>query len=277
MERKILEKGDFHIIDTNGCEFGYELIQCVPHAYYLHCKGVQVVVLTSTNMERFYYFLPRNQVYSKYKSREFTYPDGTELNDIHYDEFNPTEWTSPNYVDHFKDYDLDLINYKVTDSKPLLMISNKYTFEHLRPPVNYLSLPLLDTLLSKLKMIYTVIYNRPRPLAVPQDRDQDHLPFGDWVMIKEKHPEVIDLNELDTDVDYNTRQIVLASRCSKFISVQGGTSILSSLFGGENLIYAFNGEELKYNSYSWYNKFSGTEVEHFNDWNNLYNRVIEKW
>ena len=49
------------------------------------------------------------------------------------------------------------------------------------------------------------------------------------------------------------------------------------MFGGENLIYAFSGEELEVNSYSWYSKFSGANIEHFNDWNNLYNKVISKW
>ncbi len=277
MERRNILAGEVHIIDTNGCEFGYEMIQCLPHAFYLHQKGVKVVVLTSTNMENFYYFLPREQVYTKYKSREYNYPDGTELNDIHWGVFEPKEWQGANYVDRFKDYDLDLIRYKGNLDKPLVMISNKYTLEHLKPPCNYLPLPLLDALFSYLKDKYTIIYNRPRPTAVSQDRDQEHQVFGDWMMIKEKHPEVIDLNELDTDVDYNTRQIVLASRCEKFISVQGGTSILSSMFGGENLIYAFNGEELKFNSYSWYNKFSGANIEHFNDWNNLYSKVVEKW
>jgi hypothetical protein len=157
------------------------------------------------------------------------------------------------------------------------MVSNKYTWERLKPPVNYLPLDLLDSLFTRFKSKYTILYNRPRASAVPQDRAQEHLDFGDWYMIKEKHPEVVDLNELDTHTDYNTRQIVLASRCEKFISVQGGTSIFSSMFGGENMIYAYAGEELEFNSYSWYNKFSRAKVEHFNDWNNLHNKVIEKW
>lgn len=273
------KSGGIHLIDTNGCEFGYEMIQCVPHAYYRHLQGENVVVLTSKNMEEFYYFLHPSQVYTKYQSREFNYPDGTELNDIHWDNFDPKQWVGPNYSEYYKDYDLDLLGFlyhKHLFDKPLMFISNKYTQEWLNPPVNFLNLELLDKLFSRFKDTYTIFYNRPRPESVPQDRAQEHYPFGDWNLIKDKHPEVIDLNNFKRD-NYNKLQIVLASKTKKFISVQGGTSILSSMFGGENIVFARKGEELKRSSFSWYNRFAGTKVTNFNDYNKLYDKVDKEW
>lgn len=271
--------GGVHVIDTNGCEFGYELIQCVPHAYYRHLQGEEVVVLTSTNMQEWYYFLPKSNVYTKYKSREFTYPDGTELNDIHWDNFNPQMWEGPNYTDHYKDFDLDLLGFgdkKFIFDKPLMFISNKYTKEWLNPPINFLNLELLDKLFTRFKDSYTILYNRPRPQNVPQDRAQEHFEFDDWNLIKSKHKEVIDLNDYSKD-NFNRLQVILASRTKKFISVQGGTSIISSMFGGENVIFARKGTELTKNSYSWYNRFADTKVSHYNDYDELYNKVNKEW
>lgn len=269
------------IVDTNGCEFGYELIMCLPYAYYKHKEGEQVVVLTSQKMEEWYCFLPSDQVYAKYKSREFNYPDGTELKDIHFDNFNPKYWAgAPNYTEYYKDFDMDLLGFsgnkrKLLD-KPLMFISNKYTKEWLNPPINYLSLELLDALFNRFKEKYTIIYNRPRPTEVPQDRDQEHFPFGDWDLIANKHPEVVDLNN-HVKGSYNRTQVILASKASKFISVQGGTSIISSCFGGENLIYAKKGVEITKNSYSWYNRFAGTQVSSFDNYEQLYNTADKLW
>jgi hypothetical protein len=59
---------------------------------------------------------------------------------------------------------------------------------------------------------------------------------------------------------FNTFQMAVLAGAKLFVSVQGGTSILSSYFGGTNLILAKRGQELGCKSYSWYPHLSGCKI-----------------
>lgn len=273
-----MKSGPTKIVDTNGCEFGYELIMVLPYVHYLHQNNFRVSLTTAKGMDEFYYFLPEEQLFTKYNAREWEFPHNTELKDIHYEKFPAKQWLSPNYRERFKNYDYDLINIpKEAQEKPFVMISNKYTKEWLNPPTNFLSIETLETLFELLSPHYTVFYNRPRPKSVPQDRDQEHFEFNDWQLIKDKYPQVLDLNELVIPHEYNLAQLAIGAKCTKFISVQGGTSIISSLFGGDNLVYSVKGKEIEVNSYSWYNEFAGTHVRDFRNYDDIIKVVKEEW
>lgn len=253
------------VVDTNACEFGYELIMVLPYVYYLNKNNIPVKVLTSKGMREFYYFLSSEQYVEKYDVRTDRHPLNTRLKSIHFPTLDTTEWEFPNYIDRYKDVKLDVGN-----EKPLLIISNKFTREWFNDPVNFLDVNTLDILLSKLKERYTVIYNRPLPTMIVED-SQTSYKLGDYELIKEEHPEVLDMNNIaiQNQIPFNILQLILGSKCEKFISVQGGNSILSSIFGGTNLIYAIKGGELLNNSFSWYNKFSGTNIKHFTAYKDL--------
>ena len=56
---------------------------------------------------------------------------------------------------------------------------------------------------------------------------------------------------------------MLYANCNLFVTVQGGSSILGSYFGGVNIIYAVGGHEVnpKIDSYrNWYHEFSGAKI-----------------
>lgn len=258
------------IVDTNGCEFGYELIMVLPYVYYLSRLGKDVKVITCRGMRSFYYFLPEERYEERYFSRKYSFPIGTQLKTIHFPILDLKSWVYPNYSNKYKKYLL-----KTKFSKPILIISNKYTSEWNNPPINYLSLETLSSLFTKLSDRYCIIYNRCSTNSIPGDAQHQYT-FEDHSLIEKNYPYVYDINKVyDTeDYDFNTLQLILGSKAVKFISVQGGTSILYSSFGKENNIYAIKGGEVDNNSYlNWYSQFSNATIRHFTDYSSLINSI----
>jgi len=247
-------------IDTLACEFGYEIIMVVPYANYLHENGQPVTVITSRGMRVFYHFLPEDRVIERYQHRTWVEPDriGVPLKTIHFPRLDTARWIMPDYT-VFRDTPIH-----ATFDREIVMVSNKYQWEWSHPPVNFLSVETLDRIFTILKDRYTIIYNRPDFRYIPDDlaATWPQETFGDFDLIRERHPEVIDINRLKEteDVDFNTLQLIMGARCAKKISVQGGGSILASLTGGTNLILAKEGAELDNNSFSWYREFSNATV-----------------
>jgi hypothetical protein len=254
------------ILDTRACEFGYELIMVLPHAYYLYKNNIDFKVITCVGMEPFYYFLADNQLEIKYNKRRGAIPTGTPLKNIHFNKLDKTEWIFPPLKEKYISSTLN-----ITFEKELLIISNKFTTEWGHAPINFLSLKILDILFEKLTPHYTLVYNRPLSKNIIQDHSSN-MDLGDYDLIKNKYPSVLDINNIHNDkqIDYNKLQLILGANTTKHISVQGGNSILSSLFGGVNIVYAKKGGEVTHNSYkNWYGEFSGATVINVDDYSKL--------
>lgn len=246
------------ILDTQACEFGYELIMVLPYAYYLHTNNIPFKVKTCKGMESFYYFLSKEQIEIKYLKRRGSLPAGTYLKTIHFNSLDKTEWLMPPFVDKFSRD----IKFKTKFKKEVLVISNKFTSEWGHNPVNFLPLEVLDVLFEGLTKLYTVVYNRPLSKNITEDHSVN-MELGDYELISQKYPQVVNLNDLyhSEDLDFNTLQLALGASTRNFISVQGGNSILNSLFGGTNLVFARKGSELTHNSFKgWYGELGGSTV-----------------
>ncbi|KKK97775.1 hypothetical protein LCGC14_2649360, partial [marine sediment metagenome] len=154
------------------------------------------------------------------------------------------------YKEHYK-------NDQFVYDKPILVVANKYNKEWFSDPVNYLDAGTLCKIFDKCSG-YEVFYNR----AIPDNLldDQGIMDLGEYEVIKERHPEVRFLHELSGD--YNLNQMRVYANCDRFISVQGGNSILASYFGGMNIIYAVKGRELGCGFYDKLDKLSGCEIVH---------------
>ena len=75
-------------------------------------------------------------------------------------------------------------------------------------------------------------------------------------------------------IPFNLLQLIVGAKSNAKISVQGGNSILASLNGGTNLIYAVKGGELECNSFeNWYHEFSGATVKSTSSYQELKNLV----
>ena len=84
-------------------------------------------------------------------------------------------------------------------------------------------------------------------------------------------------------MDYNLLLFGMASKASLFVSVQGGNSVVASLWNAPNFIYAVRGTKIARGTFhKWYGQLSGSMVRAFdyrdelveNIWNHEYCKQI---
>ena len=263
-------------IDNNP-EFGIELVLTVPYAYWLHKNNKLGKVSTSLGMKPFYYF--HDDVEEKYDSRTIiNEQSGTEslpnswiygANDsskLYKDEWKHWEsfsnepsiggcgildyrkWEVPDYSNHFKNDD-------IVFDKPVVVISNRFNFEHGGPPVCYFDIQSLYEMFNYLTEAgYTVIYKRPNNKEFPIDQNEMNTlqNQGELTADVEGIGKISDyqLTEYYDDVHliddivskypqytYNEVQLKLFANTSYFIGMGGGSSLLTCLFKKPTLAY----------------------------------------
>lgn len=254
------------IIDTKACEFGYEMIMVVPYVYYLYLNKIDFRLITSKNMEPFYYFLQDQLVEYKYEKRTYSIPSGVEIKNLHMKKLLLEKWTPPPYIDFYKEKNKNILNEKY------FVISNKYTIEWGEDPINYLSLELLEKIFNEFSDI-KIVYNRPLSKLLVED-NQSYIRFNDYILT-EKFENVLNINDLyekkESNISFNEFQINILANAMFTVSVQGGNSILSCFCNKINLIYAKKGGEFSTDpmedgsSYLWYKNFCNSEVIAYNN------------
>ena len=128
----------------------------------------------------------------------------------------------------------------------------------------------MRAVLSLLTPHFRVVYVHYEGKAFADDQPYEAL--GDKPMVRREFPDVTLIEDLTSalegDFDYNLLLYGLASQCAHFVSVQGGTSIIASMFGGTNLVFASKGGEVEQvpSEYTkWYGRLGGAKVRHTND------------
>lgn len=227
MQRKIATR-------FNG-EFGYELGMIIPYANWLAEQGLLSKTVSAPDSAPLYFFSPdHTETQTRRRSGPGTLPlpRGIGQREIHVPKPPEDRWSPPNYWKRYKP--------KASwFDKPLLIVLNKYNVQwNLATPVNYLSLRTLDDLFSVFKRFYQIVYARSAGIETALDH-REQLAFGDFELIRKRHPEVLTLQSLTDRCggSWNLTQLQLYSQCSRFISVQGGCSILACCFGGTTLGY----------------------------------------
>ena len=110
----------------------------------------------------------------------------------------------------------------------------------------------MHKIFNELKDDYQIIYSRITGTEVIKDH-RELIDLNEHQGIKEKFPEVITMQELaqtNPDLSFNRLQVLIFANAQKYITTQGGYSILGSFFGGTNIIFAEQGQELSHQSYS---------------------------
>ncbi len=243
-------------------EFGYELIAVIPYAYWLFKRNKLIFTRGVKDTKCLYYFSKNHSELDK--KRLCLNVKSFPIGHIHKKKINKKMWEPPPYKKIYK-------NNRFVWDNPICVIGNKYTVEWSGPPVNYISLEILKELFKILQKKYQIIYNRPTSIDIAEDQQRDHN-FQDFAILKEQFPYVItmqNLNKNNKDLSYNQIQMMIYANCNRFISVQGGNCVFTSYFGGKNIILAMRGAELKYNSYNWYHKLSGSKIFHVDNSNDL--------
>ncbi|MFX1308515.1 MAG: hypothetical protein ACFE9M_01740 [Promethearchaeota archaeon] len=250
-------------------EFGTELIAVIPYAYWLFKRNKLNTTKSTMDTKCLYYFSKSHSELNINRSvkRVENFPVGN----IHVSKLHTSQWFPPPYKKVYA-------NNRFIWKKPTCIICNKYTDEWRKKPINFFSIEVLTKIFNLLKNKYQIVYNRPTSTDLPSSDHQKHHFLGDMNLIKNKYPEIITIQELadkNKNISFNQLQMEIYANCKNFISVQGGSSILTSYFGGKNIIFAKKGGEVRSKSYNWYYKFSGSQIFHIDNYNDLLN-IIQK-
>lgn len=234
----------------NG-EFGFELDFAIPFAYALYKNNKLNSITCYEGMYHVYSAIFDQNII-------FKVPDGkrTECNKVTFKWKNmvtkceelhqrPNTWLAPNFCGKFKNKLLKL-PAQLMNKKDYLIIFNIYNMEWGREPVNYIPNDIMNSMYDRLSKNYNVVIIHPQRIRKGFTRDNSEMFKGFDYGDRTTMDVILDLNP---DMNYNLVQMILCDRSHHFISIQGGTSRIASLFGGVNLVLHVEGKELKYNEY----------------------------
>ena len=246
-------------------EFGYEIQGVLPWYYDEHIRLRCDLTVKGMPGSRYLYFWSMNWTEEPGGHRTPGYlPDGNPVGvNPHVSSLPTVNWTMPPFSTFFggDDARLDVSLVFPRPKLPVAVIFNKYTKEF-DFPYNFLDVDTLRSLLAVLSPLYQVVYVRMEASKL-MDRSEN-VPFRDKEMIRAEYPYTVLLDDVydETTMDYNLLLFGISARSSLFVSVQGGNSVVASLWGVPNFIYAVKGREISLGGFAfgWYGKLSGCDV-----------------
>lgn len=247
-------------VNSYNSEFGYELIVAVPYAYYLHENGLLNKTISGKLSEPLYYFSPNHEINSEKRSWNNTKKligSGMPNSRVHIPKLDMSQFSPPPYKEHFT-------NDKYKWDKPTICICNKHAIEWGKSPINYFSLEVLKEMFNTLKDDYQIIYVGVDIAGEIKDKDNDDfLHLGD-IDLCETYDVILFQDLLkESDLTWNELIMSIFANTDKFITINGGYSVLASYFGGTNIIYCKTGSEVSpsVNSFkNWYHEFGGSNI-----------------
>lgn len=264
-------------VDSHSCEFGYELLSVLPYAYNLHSKGLLDKSISGFDTKCLYFFNDKHEE----KQIERSWNSVVKLQNekfpnmkIHRRELDWEFFSPPPFKEFYSDK-------KIQFEKETIVIFNRFNSEWGKNPINFLDLNTLQKLFEMLSPKYQIVY-----LNLNHDKRYfDHFKpknLGDESVLK-KFPNVLTFQKLKSlypKLTINELQCRIFANCQKYISSNGGQLILSAYFGGENIIFSKECNELnpEVNSfYGWYHKLGGGVFQHVNSYTDLLEMVKIKW
>lgn len=274
----LLQSGNRVFVDSYNCEFGYELISALPYAYWLYEHGLLGGTKSGKGSAPFYWFSPDHKEYEK--SRSWYYEDTVAVNKmdqdgipnafIHRDKLDLDMWSPPPLKERFR----QTTRFKIRD--PLYVVYNRYNNEWpatINKPINYFSLEILGDIFDILRGRFEVIY-----VNVHGQKDlYDNAPpldLGDYEFCK-KYDHVTHIADLLTcGQTFNQVQLGIFAHCERFLTMNGGGSILASYFGGRNLIYTKYCRELQCGDFGYYHLLGGSDICVVNSYDDILNNLL---
>jgi hypothetical protein len=250
-------------------EFGMELRCIIPWAYKKQEECARGVVHTRSVLgSRYMYFFSNDHHIDNTTKRGFLHLETIESNPfggtVHKAEAPERHWKPPPFAEFFSKPEFF---ESVLRGKPLVVILNKYTMEWEREPANFFDTDTLREILTYLTPNYTVLYKRTTPKSLFDHQDTSKVKFEDLDekdMIRYEFPDVWMFedfaDELTDPEAFNLLQFGFMSQSSKFLTVQGGTAVVGSYFGGTNIILIKEGREITSHDYEYFPKFSNATV-----------------
>lgn len=240
-------------------EFAPEIMYVLPFAYWHYKNGTLKSTKSSKYTKELYFFSPDHQEAFDIRTTEGNYNFETPRI-LYSHDYDILKWEPVPLKAQYKN---DIYVY----AKPILVIANRYNMEWDGPPVSFLSIEMLDYIISKTKDEYTIIYNRPNPKNITMD-NSDIYDLNEFEWLEKEHPEVVLMEDLFRENkagarNFNHLQLMVYANASHFISTHGGTASLASYFGGINLILSVKGGEHHFGCFhTIFPKLSGAKILH---------------
>lgn len=246
------------VVDSHNIEFGYELLSAVPHAYELYLKGELTGTRSGYDTEPLYYFSKNHKINMSQRSwfnTAVARREGLPYTFIHKPE--QPDKTFPPYKEYYA-------NKEYQFKKPTLCICNRYNIEWGVRAINYFNEEILEWLFSTLKKKYEVVYF---PVSIPKEFYDGVEPMVlDDIALARNHKVTV-FTDLCEGKSWNETMLKVFANCEHYITMNGGYSILASLFTGTNIIYSVPGDietkELKQGSFwRWYPNHNSQRTLH---------------
>ena len=205
------------------------------------------------------------------KASEMTDEETIQANGV----LDYSEWTPPPLEQHYK-------NDRFVFDKPIVIINNSFNIEADTMPTRYFSIECLYEMFTYLtENNYMVVYRRPKNKELPtidqneertlqnlgdiQDNVEGIGIINDYQLTKYFEDVVLfdDLLNQNSDLSYNEFQCMLYANCDRFISYVGGGGIISTYFGGTNIMWVSRGKEIRpgyFSEDSYYKQYSNCNL-----------------
>lgn len=279
MANKYIQEGkDGYTIFSGLPEFGYELVAIIPYCYYLHTQGKLRKTISCYDTRCFYFFSEKHEEVNEKRRwsntkdlRKNLFPNIS----MHSPELDWEKFLPPPFKEFYKPKAIKF-------AKPTVVINNRISKEWDGDPVNYLSKEYLEKIITILSPQYQIVLINAHQFSKEYGDHQDtyDLALDKNFKIKNKVLEINDLRASFPDFTINELQCRIYAGCEKFISSNGGNGILSSYFGGENIIFTKMCREIDpdVNSFNlWYNRLSNANISVVHSEEQLLNLIESKW
>ncbi|TWT78835.1 hypothetical protein CA13_02320 [Planctomycetes bacterium CA13] len=243
------------IIDSQACEFGFEMFYHVPYANFLAQLGCLEKTVSCAGTRCFYWFSPNHE--ETYQQRRWV-KRYESLNQKPHGRPEFWRWSPPNFHARYH------AQIDFPFQKPLLLIFNKYNTEWNHPPINFLSVSFLQQIAKQFGDRFQIVYFRPTKNIVV-----DNMPLGE---LNEKDllrdlgvVMVEDLYQDYSEISFNEFQLCLIAQSSLRISVQGGSAYMNAFFPGTLFILHRYGAEMVHGTYLDFERMGADRVAVYND------------
>ncbi|MDD4736018.1 MAG: hypothetical protein PHP44_07930 [Kiritimatiellae bacterium] len=255
-------------------EFTWDMVRALPKVYYYYAHNTPCEVHCKPGLVSLY-----KPFSSKVRPfREFSEDNDPETYEHERPSWTKKEWLPPPLKELWKN--------RLSFSKPVLVIQNKYSLEWGRGAFNYFPLDVLEEIFDLFVESHTVIYIRPKGREKNFYKDQNAiLRFKDYKLIREKyHNKVLTIKDFWwrlRGLDFNQRQFAIHACADRHITVSGGNACLAAYFGGDILMYdSKEGDGAGrgvWKTDSWLKELSGAYIHSFNCHEGLVNKSKEIW
>jgi hypothetical protein len=217
-------------VDSYNIEFGYELLSALPYAYGLHLEGKLTETNSGYDTKPLYYFSPKHTERNQPRERSWFNTDNARKQGLPYTTIHRPERPKLNFPNYKEVYKNDIYKW----DKPTLVIANRYNREWGCDPINFFDENILDWLFGSLKAKYEIVYFA---VDLPEHYQDDAKPRA----LNDR--EVADRHGVKVFQDirgesWNTSLLQIFANCEHYITMNGGYSIMASLFTGTNIIYS---------------------------------------